>query len=58
MHYDGVTLQSSRVGPKTLKTIEFSVSDDTYYLLEQMANYNGINMPHLIRTIVEQKLKL
>lgn len=64
MDYDGITLTDADKAryaiDRGIKSTEitFRVTDATYYLLEQMANYNGINMPHLIRTIVEQKLKL
>lgn len=41
-----------------LNKIEFRVTDDTYDLLKQLAMYNGMSLPHLLRTIIEQKLKL
>lgn len=41
-----------------LKKVEFRVTDDTYDLLKQLAMYNGMSLPHLLRNIIEQKLKL
>jgi hypothetical protein len=41
-----------------LKKVEFRVSEDTYDLLKQLAIHNGVSLPHLLRTIIEQRLKI
>lgn len=68
MDYDGVTIRTTKVTSQEesdaldaaleLKEICFRVPCKTYKLLEQLAVHNGINMPHLLRTIIEQRLKV
>lgn len=68
MNCDGMSFDTVRIASQEeskaldaaleLKKIEFRVSDETYDLLKQLAMYNGISLPHMLRTIIEQKLKL
>jgi hypothetical protein len=41
-----------------LVTIPLRFESDTYKLLKQLSEFNGISLPHMLRTIIEQKLKI
>lgn len=68
MEFDGVEFRSTRVATEAesealdaalgLKKIELRIGIEQYKLLEQFAEYNGICIQHLIRTIIEQRLKV
>ena len=68
MDFDGVTFMNSKVVSREesealdaalgLVSISLRFESNTYKLLNQLAEFNGISLPHMLRTIIEQRLKI